>query len=242
MGYSPRFIDRKRREAWALGVHHREQLVAKYMTVFGLQERPLLKDIVDDVIEVVQGARLIEGVLPLDTYGQSEMVNGSPEITINSRIAKMPGVKDASGVGYITRWHESVHVAYDLAVDSPTRQLTFPGLENSAPNLIVCRPNAIGGPPYSRQEFIAENAGVAAAISHSDLEKCEAFQKFLRSVAEGGDLGGSGFNLLYQAAEYVGANPSALINYLEKKGYYSLVRKEGKTRMFGNPQLDIRLD
>ena len=245
MSYSPHFIESKRREAWALGVQHRELLLAKYMTAFGLRERPLLKDIVDDVIEEVQGARLLEGVLSLDTYGQTEMVNGSAEITINSRIAKIPGVKDATGIAYITRWHESFHVAYDLAIGPKApgiSQLAFPGFEQSAPNLIVCRPHAVGGQSNLGKEFMAENAGIAAAIAYFDLERCEAFQEFLRKVGRGGDLGGSALHLLYQAGEYIGANPSALIGYLEKRGIYSLVHQDGKTRLFANPQMDIRLD
>ncbi|MDA1129147.1 MAG: hypothetical protein O2913_10675 [Chloroflexi bacterium] len=245
MTYSPHFIENKRREAWALGVQHRELLLAEYMTTFGLHERPLLKDIVDDVIEEVQGARLLEGVLPLDTYGQTEMVNGSPEITINNRIAKIPGVKDAAGIAYITRWHESFHVAHDLAIGPKApgiSQLAFPGLEQSAPNLIVCRPHAIEGPSNLGNEFMAENAGIAAAIAYSDLERCEEFQEFLRMVARGGDLGGTGLYLLYKAGEFIGANPSALIGYLEKRGNYSLVQQDGKTRLFANPQMDIRLD
>jgi hypothetical protein len=245
MSYSTHFIESKRREAWVLGVEHRELLLAEYMTAFSLRERPLLKDIVDDVIEEIQGARLLEGVLHLDTYGQTELVNGSPEITINSRIAKIPGVKDATGIAYITKWHESFHVAHDLDIspkEPGTSQLTLPGLEQSAPNIIVCRPHAAGEPSNLGKEFMAENAGIAAAISDSDLKRCDAFHEFHRLVAAGGDLGGSGFHLLYKSGEFIGVNPSALISYLEKKGVFNLVHQDGKTRLFANPQMDIRLD
>lgn len=244
MGYSPLFIETKRRQAWALGVQHRELLVAEYMAEFGLSERPLLKDIVDDVIEEIQRARLLEGVLPFDTFGQTEMVNGMPEVTINSRIAEMPGVKDASGVGYTTRWHESFHVANDLAIGPTapgTRQLTLGGLEQGPSRLIVCRSHAAGIPTIAGQEFMAENAGIAAAIAYADLERSAAFQDFKLMLGRGSDLGGSGLNLLYQAAEFIGVNPSALIGYLEKKGIYNLVRQNGKTRLFANPQMDFKL-
>jgi len=244
MTYLPNFKESKRRQAWALGVEHRELLVAKYKAAFGLTERPLLKDIVDDVIEEIQGARLLKGVLHLDTYGQTELVNGSPEITINSRIAKIPGVKDAHGIAHITKWHESYHVAHDLDIGPKApgaSQLTLPGLEQSAPNMIICRPHSAGEPSNLGKEFMAENAGIAAAISDSDLERCEAFWEFKRLVAAGGDLGGSGFDLLYKSGEFIGVNPSALITYLEKRGVYSRVQQNGKTRLFANPQMDIRL-
>lgn len=244
MGYSPLFLETKRRQAWALGVQHRERLMAEYMAEFDLRDRPLLKDIVDDVIEEVQGARLLEGVLALDTYGQTEMVNGLPEITINSRIGKMSGVKDACGVGYITRWHESFHVANDLGIGPTapgTHQMAFIGLEQGPSRLIVCRSHAVGGPTIAGQEFMAENAGIAAAIAYADLERSVAFRDFKLMLGRGGDLGGSGLHLLYRAAEYIGVNPSALIGYLEKKGIYNLVRQNGKTSLFANPQMDIQM-
>ena len=65
------YIERKRAEAWNLGIAHRESLVNQYMTKHALRERPFLKDVVGALIEEVQGARLLEEVLPLDTFGQT---------------------------------------------------------------------------------------------------------------------------------------------------------------------------
>jgi hypothetical protein len=68
------------------------------MARYGLANRPLLKDIVDDLIEGIQGARLRQGVLPLDRFGQTENLGGKLEVTINSRIPEMILAKDVAGI------------------------------------------------------------------------------------------------------------------------------------------------
>jgi hypothetical protein len=47
------FLERKRSEAWDMGIAHRESLVSQHMTKHGLQERPFLKDVIDELIEEV---------------------------------------------------------------------------------------------------------------------------------------------------------------------------------------------
>jgi hypothetical protein len=42
--------DRKRAEAYAIGVRLRERLLAEYMVQNRLTERPLLKDVVEDLL------------------------------------------------------------------------------------------------------------------------------------------------------------------------------------------------
>lgn len=233
------YLDRKRKESWNLGIEHREALVSQYMTRRAIQERPFLKDVVDDLIEEVQGARLRVEVLPLDTFGQTEAVNGRIEVSINSRIAKMPGVKDAAGVSHVTKWHESLHIERDLAMnpsDSPYLQLGFPGIDSQLPRLIVCRNTRSNDSIIAEREFIAENAAVAAAIASSDLNRCPAFVRFRRLAVKGGDLGSTGWQLLYQTAGDIGVNITALVSYFERRGLYRIESHDGKRSLIANPQ------
>ena len=62
------WIETKRQRAWGLGIQHRENLLHRFMTGPGLRERPFLKDVIDEIIEEVQGARLLQEVLSLDRF------------------------------------------------------------------------------------------------------------------------------------------------------------------------------
>ena len=234
------YLDRKRTEAWNLGIAHREVLVHRYMAMHTLRERPFLKDVIDDLIEEVQGARLREEVLPLDTFGETEAVNGRIEVSINSRIAEMPGVKDAGGVAHVTKWHESYHVEQDMGSGrGATRihQLGFPGIDSQPPQLIVCRNIRSSDSIIAEREFIAENAAVAAAIADADLKLCDAFQEFLHEVKKGGEFGGTAWRLLYQTAQDIRVNISSLVKYFEQRGLYRIESRQGRNRIIGNPQL-----
>lgn len=108
----------------------------EYLDKHELKERPFLKDVIDEIVEDIQHARLREAVLRLDTFGQTQMVNGRIEVTINSRIAEMPGVKDAAGVAYVSKWHESWHVEHDIeagTAEAHRLQPLLPGLVANAP-------------------------------------------------------------------------------------------------------------
>lgn len=204
-----RWIVARRNEAWQLGIELRERLLASFMEMDGLRERPLIKHVLDDLVQDVQGARLCDGVLPLDRFAQSEVVGSRILVTVNTRIAEMPGVKDAVGIRLVAVAHEAVHVDQDL---DPTKvsdgmQLMFAELATSEPRIIVCR--SAGGAGRSgqpAQEFIAENAALAMTIALPDLKRCAAFGDFQRLAAGGGDLGSAGWALLYQIAEFVGVN------------------------------------
>lgn len=190
-----RYLELKRTACWQIGVQHREMLLREYMTRAGHRERPFLKDVIDELIEDVQGARLRTGVLPLDIFAQTELVRGRVEVTVNSRLANIPGVKDSAGVAYVAKWHESMHVARDRdALIAPSRQLQpcLPGLEVSVPRRIVCRrTTAAADPQEAEREFIAETAALAAGIAGPDLARCAAFCQFQQLAAGGGELGSS---------------------------------------------------
>jgi hypothetical protein len=212
----------------------------EFMLRNGLTERPHLKDVIDELIEDVQGARLIEEVLPLDRFAQTEAVGGKIVVSINSRIAQIPGVKDPIGVSTVAKWHESIHVARDIKAETlewDHDQLTLPGFESRRESLIVCRTaqgHRIAG---EEREFLAENAGVAAAICGADLARSPSFSKFQRLAAQCVELAGDGWHLLYETADGIGVNASALVRYLEKRRMFQIVQREDRRFILPMPTL-----
>ena len=192
------------------------------------------------MIEDIQGARIREEVLPLDTFGQTEVVNGRIEVSINSRIIDMPNVKYAEGVAYTTLWHESVHIEQDInpkQSEDNSAQLMLSGFEPQPIKLVVCRSTREIDRETSKREFFTENAAIAAAISSADLNRTRPFLEFQRVTIRGGDLGGSGWSLLYRVAEDIGVNITALVRYFQQRGLCHVIKDEGKPRLIGNPQL-----
>ena len=203
-------------------------------------ERPFLKEIIDDFIEEPQGARVLEGVLPRDTFGQTEAVKGKIEVTINNRFAEMSNVKDAYGVAYMTKWHESIHIEHDISPgisEGEPRQLGLPGIEGDIPRLIVCRGVKSGDREIAEREFIAENAAIAAAIAGPDLLRCEGFLEFRRLAAQGGDLGSYGWKLLYRTSEAIGVNITAVVRYFTHLGFIWVEDPNGRKRLIANRDL-----
>lgn len=234
------FLEAKRAECWTLGVQQREALLRQYMAVNRMQERPFLKDVIDDLIEEVQGARLRYEVLPLNTFAQTELANGRIEVSINSRIGEMPGVKDAIGVANVAKWHESIHVARDVEggiSNAQDLQVALPGFGAQRPSLIVCRTQGAAESKVPEREFVAENAALAAAIAGPDLMRCPAFQQFQRLAAGGGDLGTTAWRPLYDTAEAIGVNISALARYFQQRRVFRIVAQDGKQRIVAAPQL-----
>jgi hypothetical protein len=227
-----------RDDAWAFGIAHRERLVRRYIETRGLDTRPFLKDIVDELIEEIQEARLIEGVLPLDRFAQTERDRGRVVVTVNSRIAEIPGVKDAAGVAYAAKWHESIHVDQHMTPapdDRDGQQLPLFG-DTPDHRLIVCR--AVGrGRRLPPIEVFAETAGLAAAIAEADLLRCSHFLRFRALAEQGGDLGGRGWQFLYRCAEAIGVNISALVRYFEQRGLCRVERSGGKARLIADARL-----
>lgn len=235
-----RWLAARRRECWSIGISLRESLLQQYMTRHGLRERPFLRDVVDELIEDMQGARLLEAPLPLDRYGQSEIERGRPVITINSRINLLPGVKDVAGTAYVAKWHESTHVDRHLVehrADEVEAQLMLPIISVERPRLIVCRTAGSRNVGQPAVEFEAENAGLAAAIAVADLQRTIAFRDFIQLARRGGDLGPGAWHLLYGTAAAIGVNITALVRYLEQRGLCRIVPHAGKQRVTADPQL-----
>jgi hypothetical protein len=227
----------KREDCWAIGVRHRERLVAEFMSRTGLQVRPFLKNMIDDLIEDVQGARLREEVLPLDRFAQTELVDGRVVVSVNTRIADVPRAKDIAGIVYISKWHESIHVDRDFVEDSGDgeRKDARPVADVNRSRLIVCR--STGGrrgaqPPW---EFVAENAALAAAIAGPDLARSRAFFRFQRLAAQRGDLGSRAWAALYEICEDIGVNIAALVRYFDHLGICHVVEDGNRRRLYAPP-------
>jgi len=234
-------MEQRRVEARRYGVLHRERLVATFMEREGLTQRPALKEIAEQLVEDVQGARLMHEVLPLDRYAQTERVGSRVVVSINTRIAEMEGIKDAAGIALVALFHESIHVADDFAHpgDEVSSHLQgLPGFEVELPRLVVCRGPGEGlrGAALER-EFWAENAGLAAAICGEDLARSPAFARLQERAALGGELGTHGWNLLYSAAGDVGVNASALIKHLGFVGALRVEKVDGRNRLLAAPNL-----
>jgi hypothetical protein len=234
-----------RDECWPLGIALRETLVARYMSTHHLNERPLLKKIASELLEESLGVRLRDDPLPLDRYAQTEVVHGRIVVTINSRIPSMPGVKDHTGTAYVSGWHEAVHVVRDVAAREMAdwlSKLPLPGWELDVPTprakrLIICR--ATGGERrcFDRREFVAENAGLSAAISASDLQRCSAFARLQLLGANGGELDFRGWRLLQKTADFLGVNRSALFRYFERRGLLYVVEQHGRRTLMATRNL-----
>ena len=226
-------------EAWTYGVAHRERLVREYMDAEGLTDRPLLKDVVDVLIEETQGARLREDVLPLDRYAQTECVGSRLEVTVNSRISAMEGVKHVAGVVHVAKWHESIHVECDFKDASPAieDQPSLPGLDSEPVQMVACRGFHRNLPPERRaSEFFAETAGVAAAVCREDLNRCPAWRNLSHRARKGGDLG---WTELYASAEFIGVNPAAIVKFVEHHGLACVSRLDGHDKLVGNARLEL---
>ena len=149
-------------------------------------------------------------------------------------------MKDAAGVAHVAKWHESLHVVRDIEVgtaQAQAHQSPLPGLEVEGPRLIVCRSTRPADRATAEREFIAETAAIAAAIAGADLRRCAAFAEFRQLAARGGELGGSGWRLLYRTAEAIGVNISALVTYLAQRGFIMVVPGGGKQQLMAAPQL-----
>lgn len=223
----------KRREAWNLGIEHREKLLGILMPHRSPNAPPLLKDVVDDLLEYAQGVRLRSEVLPLDVFAQSEVIGSRIEVSVNNRIPEMRGVIDASGVATVAKWHESVHVERDLRPKGMSEtQLPMSGMEDATQRLIVCRrAGASQAPNVDEREFFAENAGLAAAIAFRDLDRSSAFREFSAVAKQGGDITVPGWTLLAQSAAEIGVNRTALSTYLVQRGQLHIEQMAGRRHL-----------
>jgi hypothetical protein len=216
------------------------------MAQYQLTERPMLKDIIEDIITDVQEARLLRGVLSLDTFAQTERVGERLEVTLNVRIPQMERVNDPALVEHVALWHEDIHIEVDFPASPPPElgaiQLSLPDMNPPPPHLIMCRRRTSGFGPETEREFRAENAALAAAIAEPDLYRCEAFLRFQPLAERGGELGSRGWRLLYEITESIGVNISALVRYLTYRGLIHTETDGENQRLYGSNRWDGRLE
>ena len=230
---------------WDHGIRLRELLVARYMALHGMRDRPLLAMVIDGLIEDALGARVLDDVLPLDRFAQTEVVKGKIEISVNTLISEMPRVKDPRGVGYVSRWHEVVHAVNHVGMRDPWAYLVtvpLPGFTVrpplvSGPRAIVCRQLFAADRQFDRREFVAENAGLAAAIAAPDLARCSAFACLRNLGMRGGELDGRGWMLLRKTAHFVGVNASSLERYFQRRELIEVVERQGRRQLIATKHL-----
>jgi hypothetical protein len=231
------WLARNRARLWRIGVEHRETLMAQYMALYRPAERPPLHLLYDELIGEIQGARIIEAPLPMDRYAQTEVVKGRPEITLNSLIDRMPGVKDEQGVRHLAAWHESIHIPVDVERrDLPPLTDLRNGLEGSTSSPFLCEATEGRLRRWNLREQAIEAAALAAAVADADLRRCMSYLKFIQLAAKGGDMGPEGWRLLGWISTAIGVNRTALRRYFEQHGICRFIQVGGKPRLIGTPQ------
>ncbi len=216
------FVSQRRQEAHEFGRAHREALLAEWMLLTGETTRPLLWQIIDELIEDVLHARLRDEVLPLDRFAQTERVNGRLEVSVNSRLREMPRVKNIEGIRFVAKCHETIHLVRDFPEVSSEvgSQIHLPGLNLEVPQIVVCRGfrDARSSEEKARESF-AENAGTATAICSEDLLRCHDYLEFVDLISKGGDPGKYGWRLIYQVADFIGVNGPLLAKFWQQQGF-----------------------
>jgi hypothetical protein len=223
---------------WRIGVEHRETLMVQHMAEYGLTERPPIQNVYRDLIGEIQRARIIDAPLPMDRYAQTELDRkGRAEITLNSLIGRMPGVKDEHGIAHVGAWHESIHILVDVERREipPLTDLTS-GLEGSTSSPLLCEVPEESLRRWNLREQAIDAAALAAAVADADLRRCTNYLKFLRLAAQGDDMGSEGWRLLAWIATAIGVNRTALRRYFEQHGICRFTQEGGTPRLIGTQQ------
>ena len=223
------WLQRRRELAWEHGRQLRNRLLSKYAETYIPSTVPPPAKIIDELLTDFLNAELRYDPLPSNVFAQTEWIrrSGRPRVTVNSMTADIEGVRDAAGVENVAKWHETMHVVDDLDVVRTDLQTALPGF--ALPTIVCLRSPGLGLAAVVRtREFLAEEAGRAAAVSHGALAKSEAFLELC-------DLAGSSLGsiaqawpLLYRAAADIGVNITALIRQLSLEGRISLQGPGGR--------------
>ena len=230
-----RWTEARRREAWAHGRSMRDSLLRQYEREYGIPAPPpatIGPELVTDML----GYGMAYLPLARTVYGETTWEDGRPHITMNTRTAEIPGVKDAEGVISVGIWHEIIHTDRDIAEVRVGLQGVFDGM---LPNLtIACRrdqPTSRRSREEASREFFAEEAGRAAAVSYVHLARVEAFRQFFYRSQRRMASNAEGWQLLYEAARAIGVNISALVRQLELEGYLTIERSAQRSVLHVQP-------
>jgi hypothetical protein len=230
----------RRSTCWERGAEIREIYLADHMQRNDLTERPLVKDIIDDVLRYGLHARVYRAPLEKNTFAQTELVDGRFEVTLNTRIGEMEKVTKPELVEHVAKWHECKHIIDDFPETSTEfegQQLSLMGMEMPPPRLIMCRRFVFERDANAEREFAAEQTALAAAIAGPDLRRCDAFLRLESLVVRGGELGGYGWHLLYETSEFIGVNITALVRYFSDRGFIARERDGVESKLYAGSRL-----
>lgn len=231
-----------REEAWAFGRRLRDDLLGQYQREYGVAIPPPPAKIVDELLTDFLQAELHYLPLADDRFAETRWDNGKAVVRVNTLTASIPGVKDAEGVQNVAKWHEAVHVVHDLQALRVAPQALLPGFEGR--HEIACYRTGRRSAPVTERhrEFWAEEAGRAAAVSLPALARSDTFRRLphvgLRCLGPSLEA----WPLLYQAAEDIGVNISALVRQLSLEDWIVVAKEEGRERVYVQPALAERMD
>lgn len=221
-------VRNRRQHAWARGRELRDGLLARYCKEYGVAIAPPPARIIDELLVDFLGVDLRYDPLNENVFAQTEWIDGRPVVTVNSLTGSIPGVGDEIGVQNVGKWHEAIHIVRDLDVIRSGASVALPGFE--APPKIVCFRS--GGPRLTGEaiarEFWAEESGRAAAVSHSALSRSEAFVELCHLASRASGPIKQGWPLLYQAAQEIGVNITALVKQLRLEGFMGVAEEAGQ--------------
>src|SRR4051794_18813229 len=107
------FLQGRRQEAWLAGRALADLLLGEYCQRYDLSSAPPPAKVVDELLTDFLGCRLDYRPLSLSVFAQTEWTKEEIIVTVNSKTAAIPGVRDVKGVENVAKWHECVHVTTD---------------------------------------------------------------------------------------------------------------------------------
>lgn len=221
------WLQKRRELAGERGRQLRDELLTQFARTYDCSTTPPPAKIGDEIITDILGAELRFDPLPTNIFAQTEWARGRARVTINSRTADIRGVRDAEGVQNVAKWHEAMHVVDDLHVVRLDLQTTLPGF--TAPKIVCLRSPEVGlAPEVRKREFLAEEAGRAAAVSHEALAQSGAFLELCHLAARSCGPIPQAWPLLYRSAADIGVNIAALTRQLGLEGRISLQGPGGR--------------
>ncbi len=231
------YVRQRRRQAWAYGREVRESLLIRYCEEYGLTVAPPPALIIDELLTDFLNVKLYYDPLDMNVFAQTELRDDTPLVTVNSLAGSIPGVRDGPGVQNVGKWHEVIHIADDLNTLRAGASSALPGFE--VPPRIVCYRSggARRNPEAAAREFWAEEAGRAAAVSFEALARTEAFQALCQAASKSSGPVARGFPLLYDAAEDIGVNVTALVKQLTLEGWIVAAKESGRHVVYVQPRL-----
>ena len=217
MPTSANWVRGRRGAAWAFGREQRDNLLRQHSEKYGPTDAPPAL-LIHELIPEFLGAKVSYQPLPRDRFAVTGFVDGELQVTVNTDIQQIDGVKDAAGVENVAMWHEAIHVIRDVdALVAPASQ-ALPGFE--LPAAIVCY--RVAGPSTpattAEREFWAEEAGRAAAVSIEALRRATPFCELMELGRTNRGPVRAGWPLLYRSAEAISVNPTALVKQLSLEG------------------------